>query len=194
MLPHVRHLWHAIPVQPEVPTAGTRGPEARRRRRRQVLQVLVVQQAQAPHVCRTIQLKHADIVAGAIMNRCKDLKFKKDFSQGKWYDDKSLLVWNTAVDSVAFVALHVGKMPFKEKLEVIFFTDVRNGAVESHVAKIVWADFQPDLIIHCSNAEIETRIDTVCEMVQKFGFDMSMAKIDEPETDLGDSPAQDANA
>jgi hypothetical protein len=122
------------------------------------------------------------------MNRCKDLKFKKEFSQGKWYADKGLLVWNTAVDSVAFV----GMMPFKEKLEVIFSTDVRNGAVESH-AKIVWADFQPGLINHSSNADIETRIDAVCEMVEKLGVDMSMAKIDEPETDLGDSPAQDAD-
>jgi hypothetical protein len=68
-----------------------------------------------------MQRKHADRIAEALMARCTDLKFKKDFSSGRWYDDKELLVWNTAIDSVAFVGMY----PFKEKLELIFTPDVR---------------------------------------------------------------------
>eukprot|EP00966_Prymnesium_polylepis_P268751 6209022-Prymnesium_polylepis.2 len=120
------------------------------------------------------------------MARCTDLKFKKDFSSGRWYDDKGLLVWNTAIDSVAFV----GTYPFKEKLELIFTPDVRIVDIEFR-AKINWADHQPGLLLNCLNDNIEPRIEQVCNMVESLGFDMSMAKINEPITDLGDSPARD---
>eukprot|EP00966_Prymnesium_polylepis_P292390 6752744-Prymnesium_polylepis.1 len=80
--------------------------------------------------------------------------------------------------------------PFKDKLELIFTPNVRVAEMEFRTT-ISWADHQPGLLLHCLNADIEPRIDAVCDMVESFGCDMSMAKINEPVTDLGDSPAQD---
>jgi hypothetical protein len=47
------------------------------------------------HIVRTISRKHADQIANGIINRCTDLHFRKDFSDGKWYDDKGLMVCGT---------------------------------------------------------------------------------------------------
>eukprot|EP00966_Prymnesium_polylepis_P022972 528215-Prymnesium_polylepis.2 len=95
--------------------------------------------------------------------------------------------WNTAIDAIAFV----GMVPFKEKLKEIF-TNVIIGDVEM-IGALTWADHQPCMLFHCMNDSIDIRIDTVLDMVNSFGFDMSMAKIHEALTE-GTPPAPDPEA
>ena len=131
---------------------------------------------QNKHITRTIEEKHARDIADAIVARCSDLKFEIDLSNGKWYDNKGMLVWNYADEAVAFV----GMDPFREHLERILPPTNRTALDVDMMPRLDWADSQPAMVFKCPNTVIEQSIDSICDMVEGFGFDMSMAKINVP--------------
>ena len=131
---------------------------------------------QNKHITRTIEESHARDIANAIVARCTDLQFEIDLSNGKWYDNKGMLVWNYADEAIAFV----GMDPFQQHLESILTPDNRTTRDVGIVTRLDWADSQPAMVFKCRNAFIEKSIDAICDMVEKFGFDMSMAKINVP--------------
>ena len=136
------------------------------------------------HVVRTISEKHAKDIANAIVARCTDLTFEVNLSNGKWYDATGMLVWNMGIEAVAFV----GMGAFANRIDNILPVDVRTKLTEK-VADLTWADRQPATVYWCSNATIEARIDQLCELADKFGFDMAMVKVRDEEN--GDLPAQE---
>ena len=139
---------------------------------------------QNKHITRTIEERHARDIANAIVARCTDLTFEIDLSNGKWYDNKGMLVWNHADEAIAFV----GMEPFQQKLEVILPPANRTTLDVAMVPHLDWADHQPAMVFKCSNAFIEQSIDSICDMVEQFGFDMSMAKINAPPEGSPSSP------
>ena len=136
------------------------------------------------HVVRTISEKHAKDIADAIVARCTDLTFEVDLSNGKWYDANGMLVWNTGIEAVAFV----GMGAFANRIDNILPADVRTKLTDK-VTDLIWADRQPATVYWCSNATIEARIEQLCELADKFGFDMAMVKVRDEEN--GDPPAQE---
>ena len=119
------------------------------------------------HVSRTISQKHAQDIADAFVARCTDLTFDVDLTNGKWYDASGMLVWNTSIEAVAFV----GMAPFADRIDDILPVNVRTKLTDK-VADLTWADRQPATVYWCSNATIEARIEQLCDMADKFGFDM----------------------
>ena len=140
---------------------------------------------QNKHITRTIQHNHALLIANAVVAHCKDLTFEIDLGDGRWYDDKGLLIWNCADSAIAFVGMEA----FKERLEALLPPAQRTTPDVGIESRLDWADFQPAMVFKCSNAFIEGSIDSICDMAEKFGFDISMAKINVP--NQGTSPAQE---
>ena len=112
------------------------------------------------------------------------MTFEVDLSNGKWYDASGMLVWNTGIEAVAFV----GMGAFANRIDNILPADVRTKLTDK-VTDLVWADRQPATVYWCSNATIEARIEQLCELADKFGFDMAMVKVRDEEN--GDPPAQE---
>jgi hypothetical protein len=140
---------------------------------------------QNKHITRTVQHKHALLAANAIKARCKDLTFEIDLSDGKWYDDEGIMVWNVAEEAVAFVGMDC----FKDRLDILLPEMQRTTPDVGIERRLDWADFQPAMVFKLPNAVIEGSIDSVCDMTEKFGFNMSIAKINVP--NQGTSPAQE---
>ena len=140
---------------------------------------------QNKHITRTVQHKHALLAANAVKARCKDLTFEIDLSDGKWYDDEGIMVWNVAEEAVAFVGMDC----FKDRLDILLPEMQRTTPDVGIERRLDWADFQPAMVFKLPNAVIEGSIDSVCDMTEKFGFNMSIAKINVP--NQGTSPAQE---
>ena len=136
------------------------------------------------HVVRTISEKHARDIADAFVARCTDLTFDIDLGNGKWYDASGMLVWNMGIEAIAFV----GMGAFAQRLDKILPTEVRNKLTDK-VADLDWADRQPATVYWCSNDTIEARIEQLCQLADKFGFEMAMVKVRNDEN--GDSPAHE---
>jgi hypothetical protein len=78
---------------------------------------------------------------------------------------------------------------FKERLELLLPAMQRTTPDVGIESRLEWADFQPAMVFKVPNALIEGSIDAICDMTDKFDFDMSMAKINVPEE--GTSPAEE---
>eukprot|EP00966_Prymnesium_polylepis_P287870 6648967-Prymnesium_polylepis.1 len=77
---------------------------------------------------------------------------------------------------------------FKDRLELLLPEMQRTTPDVGIEGRLNWADFQPAMVFKIPNAVIEGSIDSICDMTEKFGFKMSMAKINVPEE--GTSPAK----
>jgi hypothetical protein len=62
--------------------------------------------------------------------------------------------------------------PFAQRLDNILPANVRN---KLKVTDLDWADRQPATAYWCSNETIEARIEQLCELADKFGFEMAIA-------------------
>ena len=88
------------------------------------------------------------------------------------------------IEAIAFV----GMGAFAQRLDKILPTNVRNKLTDK-VADLDWADRQPATVYWCTNETIEARIEQLCGMADKFGFEMAMVKVRNDEN--GDSPAHE---
>ena len=95
------------------------------------------------------------------------------------------MVWNVAEEAVAFVGMDC----FKDRLDILLPEMQRTTPDVGIESRLDWADFQPAMVFKLPNAVIEGSIDSVCDMTEKFGFNMSIAKINVP--NQGTSPAQE---
>ena len=88
------------------------------------------------------------------------------------------------IEAIAFV----GMGAFAQRLDKILPTEVHNKLTDK-VADLDWADRQPATVYWCSNDTIEARIEQLCQLADKFGFEMAMVKVRNDEN--GDSPAHE---
>lgn len=123
------------------------------------------------HIVRTVSAKHADEIASAVVARCRDLTFNVDLTGGKWYDNKGALFWNVPLSLIAFVDMGA----FVARLETIFLNMERTSI--ENVPSLSWAENNPAIVFHCTNEVIEEKIDAINDMCDKFGFELSMIKI-----------------
>jgi hypothetical protein len=96
-----------------------------------------------------------------------------------------MLIWNVAEEAVAFV----GMDHFKDRLEMFLPAMQRTTPDVGIESRLDWADFQPAMVFKIPNAVIDGSIDSICDITEIFGFNMSMAKINAPEE--GTSPAEE---